>query len=567
MQGIHHAYTERARVSHGGTAGHALFSQFAAPTGGMVEQKRHEGARSPRERLARWRTVAGRGLGYWKGALLVLLAAGGVALGVTAQVQRVYRSECTILAKEKIRTDDHDEASASFQAMAGQSARLKDLLTTRARLESAIRTFGLYPETTASKTMLDAVEEMKPHVGFRSLEGAQYVLSFETGDPQVAQRVTQYLADTLIADFAAGDVTDLQRQADFLAEEERGSLAGLETATRALTVFLAAHPEFALEAKQAATGSFGSFGAGGAAGAAGAGATPGIPLMPKLTASASSTDPELAALLRERSRLEGARTAAGAPRGGGTHDLPKKPLDDQLTQAQSEVEAAAKRVAETQADLSSKSNLTEDHPDMRVARIAADAAARQLHQAKVKLGSLQQLDGAGVATEPSQMPPDLADRLRLVDAQIAARRARVAGALASDDGDSQSPLVKTVVDLETEWQRLLRALNEAKARHEDLKQRTERSKLALEAGRAQASERMAVLDPPYRPTHPTKGARGKVALGGLGMALLLAVAYAAARVTLDDTLVDADDIELLGVTTVLGVVPSIHAPLGPGDPS
>jgi hypothetical protein len=52
----------------------------------MVEQKRHEDARSPRERLARLRTVAGRGLGYWKGALLVLLVAGAVALGVTAQV-------------------------------------------------------------------------------------------------------------------------------------------------------------------------------------------------------------------------------------------------------------------------------------------------------------------------------------------------------------------------------------------------------------------------------------------------------------------------------------------------
>jgi hypothetical protein len=194
---------------------------------------------------------------------------------------------------------------------------------------------------------------------------------------------------------------------------------------------------------------------------------------------------------------------------------------------------------------------------MRAARMTADAAARQLHEAKVKLGSLQLLAGSGLPAGSSQMPPDLADRLRLVDAQIAARRARVSGTPAGDDREAQSPLVKTVVDLETEWQRLLRALNEAKARHEDLKHRTERSKLALEAGRAQASERMAILDPPYRPTHPIKGARGKVAMGGLAMALLLAVAYSAVRVTLDDTLVDADDIELLGLTTVLGVVPSI----------
>ena len=42
------------------------------------------------------------------------------------------------------------------------------------------------------------------------------------------------------------------------------------------------------------------------------------------------------------------------------------------------------------------------------------------------------------------------------------------------------------------------------------------------------------------------------------MACLLAIAYATARVSLDDTLVDADDLEALGLAPVLGVVPSHH---------
>jgi capsular polysaccharide biosynthesis protein len=85
----------------------------------------------------------------------------------------------------------------------------------------------------------------------------------------------------------------------------------------------------------------------------------------------------------------------------------------------------------------------------------------------------------------------------------------------------------------------------------------ERAKLALEASRAQASERMAIIDPPYKPTHPSKGGRTNVAIAGFAAAWLLAIAYALVRVTLDDTLVDADDVAALGIVPVLGVVPRI----------
>jgi capsular polysaccharide biosynthesis protein len=44
------------------------------------------------------------------------------------------------------------------------------------------------------------------------------------------------------------------------------------------------------------------------------------------------------------------------------------------------------------------------------------------------------------------------------------------------------------------------------------------------------------------------------------MALLLSLAYATVRATLDDTLVDPEDIEALGVAPVLGVVPKIALP-------
>jgi hypothetical protein len=232
-----------------------------------------------------------------------------------------------------------------------------------------------------------------------------------------------------------------------------------------------------------------------------------------------------------------------------------------IAQAQAEVEAAAKRVAEAQADLASKSNLTEDHPDMRAARLTADAAARRLHEANATLASLQQRRANGSVLPPSQAPPEIADKLRRIDSELAAKnaaRGRAPSAPAeASTGPAANPAVTAVVELETEWQRLLRALNEAKADHDDLKQHAERAKLALEAARAQADERMAVVDPPYRPTHPSKGGRTNAAAAGVAMTLLLGVAYAGVRVALDDVLVDADDIETLRLAPVLGVLPEL----------
>jgi hypothetical protein len=514
------------------------------------QQIRHgeaRGAIAARERVARMRTLAVRGLTYWKGAVAILILGAAVSVGIAESLHPVYRAECTVFAKARIHTDDRDDGAPSPDQVLRQAARLKDMLTTRGRLESAIKMFGLYPETLANKSMQDAVEEMKPHVGFRSLEGALYVISFDGPGPYTVQKVTEYLSDSLIDDYAASDVDDLRRDADFLTKEEESSLDGLEEATRALTAFLAAHPEFAIEAKQAAT----PFGPS---------QTAGIPLLPKVRAEGPA-DPELAALYREHNRLDSEVHGAAAFGTGAPLTLSSnKQIDDQLAQSQAEVEAAAKRVAEAQADIAAKSNLTEDHPDMRAARMAAAAAARQFHEAKVTYASVQQLKATGtLQADPMRVPPEIAEKLRQVDTQISARRGRLAKSRDSSAAADRptNPEVRSVVELETEWQRLLRALGEARSHHDDLKVRSERSKLALSAARVKANEQMAVVDPPFRPTHPSKGGRTKAALAGLVMTLLLSVGYATARVAVDDTLLDGDDVEGLGILPVLCVVPKL----------
>jgi hypothetical protein len=479
------------------------------------------GEPSVRERIKRAKTLTRRALGYWKMSLFLLVLGLGIATAVAMQVKRVYRSEATVLVKRGISTNDRDESPE--QMVAKLKARLNDMLHTRSRLEGAIRKFHLYPKTVESKGYLDAAEEMKPHVGLRASEGGQYIISFDGEDRDTVQQVTQYLAESLRDEYTRGNLGDLKQESDFLEEQEKAAEAELERTTKALTVFLAAHPEFSLEAKAAATPFPAAFGPN---------PTAGIPLMPKLkdgkdAMPAGITDPELAALYRQKARLEQEVRAASAPAGAAVPPAGATKADAHA-QAQADVEAATKRVAETQADIVAKSNLTEDHPDMKAARAAAGTAAAQLHQARARLAALQQQ--APTPVDPTQVNPELADKLKQINAQIAARQAQIAGkhptpapsASGSAAASAAAPEVAAnpIVALETEWQRLLRGMSEAKARQTDIKVRAERARLSVAAAQVTANELMSIIEAAPRPTRPIKG-RGNAAMIGCALALIV----------------------------------------------
>ena len=549
-----------------------------------------------RERMARYKSLTRRALAFWKVGLLLFVVCCGIAVGVAMTVKRTYRSECVILVKPGILVSDTGESPEAHSAK--QSAKLKEALTLRSRLEGAIKKFKLYPKTVDQKGMLDAVDEMRPHVGFRARDGGTYVVSFDSteGDGQNTQDlvrdVTQYLAEQLIEEYATGNLGDLKMRADFLQKEQSKAEADLEQATQLLTVFLSQHPEFAMEAKQAA-----------ASNPFGLPPNPamGIPLMPRQAPDKSrpaptmdpalaalyGSDAQLGALYRQRARLDAelksSTPATNTPVPVSTASVAA--LQEQVNAAQGEVEAAAKRAAETQADVMSKqSSLSPEHPDMKAAQANADFAARQLHQAKVKLATLQQQ--LHVAQNPGAAPrsdnpyeaggsnPELIAKLKEIASQIGQREAELkskgASALTAPAAPSASGApavlpptpVSPLVALETEWQRLLRGLSEAKATQDGLRKEYEKAEMGVKAQQAAANDLMQVIEAAYRPTHPAKGGRTPVAIGGGMAALLVAILYMAGRVAFNDTLIDSADIEALNLIPVLGIVPKIHVTPG-----
>jgi uncharacterized protein involved in exopolysaccharide biosynthesis len=521
---------------------------------------------SPRERVARLRSLARRAFGYWKMAALILLAGCGIALFVAMRTKLIYRSECVILFKPAMKTSDRQEDESPGERAAKLAPKLKEVLTTRSRLELMIKEYSLYPKTVDSKGMLEAVDEMRSHVGFRGRDSETFIISFENEGPELAQKVTQRMADTMIDEFTKSNVGTAKQQADFLMAQESRSEQELQNANKALAIFLTLHPEFAVEAKGGS-----AFGPTQAPGAAGM--QQQMPMMmPSLPKDpAAMGDPQLGVLYRQKARLEAEmrNNAGGAPSAAGPVNAGQV---GQLTTARDE---AAKVAAAAQAELAEKRiKLTDAHPDVIAAKLAAENAARQLHQAEVQLAAAKAA-ASGAAIDPQIVAgtnPELEKRLAAIDAQIASRKAAVQRQKAAQaepsaaPGDAAAavvavaaPVTNELVELETEWQRLLRVLHDVKIEHDDLKQRLERAKLSASAVEASGGDQMQILDPAYKPMRPAQGGRTKTALLGGVMALLLALGYAFSRVFFNDTLIDQADVEALQLIPVLGVLPKVRA--------
>ncbi len=505
---------------------------------------------STRERVDRGKVLALRARRYWKGAIAVFVIISAISLLLALQVKRIYASECVVLVRPNLKTEDQENQQEKAIRLA---PKLRDTLLTRSRLEPIIKEFKLYPSTVENRSMVDAVDEMTKHIGFKGRDSETFVISFEDEDPDRARVITQRLAETMMDDFKRANMNTSQQQADFLSGELARAEQGVEEANRALASFLASHPEFASDAMNSPFSPRGQGGAGvGMMPPTGAMPTPSVP---------TSTDPQLATLYRQKARLDADLRAAGqvkAPAANETLTSLTKARDD-----------AAKHAAQAQSDLADKrTRLTDQHPDMVAAKGQAAAAATALRATEAQLEAAKKAQ-AGVAPGPDA-PADLQTKFAELNREIAARQnelargARPAGGTPVTTAGSGTPfgagaaVMHPVVLLETDWARLLRSVGDARAAQEDIRRRSERARLKASATEAASTGSMEIIDAAYKPTSPKKGRR-PLAMAGLALALLAAAAYAAARVLLNDTIYDPADVQALKLVPVLGVIPRLPA--------
>lgn len=488
---------------------------------------------SPREKILRIKVLARRAPAFYRGALAVFFVVFTAGILSILRMPRVYESETVVLARDAIRTDPHD-SSPRIQAQR-LGPKIKDLLFARSRLEKIILELGLYQEEIESFGMLEAVEEMRTQIGFRTRDSDMFVISFQSTDRELSQRVTARLAESMIEEFVRDNVGRTQAARDFLAEEERRAEADLDEKGRALAEFLAQNPEFAWDPSRSFPG------------------MPGLmPFVPAPSMQAApppvrlSSDPELASLQRERARLEeqlGARPRATV-----------SPEVRALAEARDRAKAA---LAQAQAELADKrQKLTEEHPDVIAARNRAITAGRAFGEAEA---AYEKVAASSRPAAPVANEARLREQLASVKAAIAARE-RVLQSKGSKGSSKKQPTKApapgwAAVELETEWQRLIREVSEARRLKDEIAARRARAELAASATASSGSMLMTIIDPAYLPTRPVKPKRMVLGMMTLALSAALGVLWTFARVILDDIVFDAPDVEGMGGPNVLVSVP------------
>ncbi|XXX81247.1 hypothetical protein WMF30_21030 [Sorangium sp. So ce134] len=517
---------------------------------------------TPRERLDRAISVLARVRMYWRGVAAMIAVGLSISLALALTTKRVWRSEATILYRETIQTGRDPQSSAARAARLGP--KLKDTLIARGTLAGVIEAFGLYPEKTA-RSMVEAVEEMKSHVGFRAQSSDTYVISFTHDDPLVAQQVAARLTQILIDDYRRDSLGAATMTRDFLRRELAEASAKVDEASRALATFLARNPQFQWGLNDSpyapAPQPLGSPGAPAPAAARAAPAPPSRPV-----------DPQLAALERQLARVEALLGAARSPAAA-----PGQPLPQSVVEAQRARDAAAAAVASAEAALAEKlSTVTPIHPDAIAAKRRVEAARSQLASAEsalglVRAGLTEVPRGEAGALTPSRRASLSAERSALLR-QIAGLRARAGGgrgaaagearrapasgepgrAPAGPEGDAE----ERVIELETEWHRLRLDLERAREYLKAVQANERAADLSADAAENKSETELDVLDPAYLPSRPDRG-RGRVFFAGAAVTFFFALGVAGARVLLNDTLYDGGDIHALGGPALLAAMPEL----------
>jgi Mrp family chromosome partitioning ATPase len=105
-------------------------------------------------------------------------------------------------------------------------------------------------------------------------------------------------------------------------------------------------------------------------------------------------------------------------------------------------------------------------------------------------------------------------------------------------------------------------LDRARERLRTIQTSARAAELSRDAVAKQGRAEMMILEPAYLPSRPDRG-RGRVFFAGAAMTLFFALGYAAARVLLDDALLDEGDVAALGGPQVIVAMPHLPAPAAP----
>jgi uncharacterized protein involved in exopolysaccharide biosynthesis len=461
-------------------------------------------------------TLLAKSLRYYRWALLVVVVGSAVSTVVSWRRPLRYRSDTTIIYREGLSFDD----PAWGGSVRRLGARLKELLLARTHLERIIQEFKLYPRIVAERGYAEAVEEMRGDILFQFREGDTFRISYESENPQLVQKVTARLAETLVDQSSKDRIERATVTKAFLDAEAARVAEELHSKEQRLAKFLIAHPEFAPE---------------------GWGAWSLIRSVQQGTGQGPTASEDAASLELEAARVRARIAILQSQPEEKTSDNGELQLLDRVT---TELRAARQ-------DLEQKlAHFTDEHPDVKAARTrvkAAEAAYGRLPPELIERAALR------AATQRNQELEQLQAQLATLASKIAVARTQQGPNYNAAEIEERA---RRIAALELEWSQLNRELEEVRARRQQMAERQFRATVAVDSVSGDYAPQVQVLDPAPMPTKPTKSRRRLIMLG-VGASLVLGMLLMLVCGLLDDRLFDRVDIEQLQLAPLLVVVPQL----------
>lgn len=462
--------------------------------------------------------------------LLVLPVLTGIAVGqiLAVKLPKIYRSETLILIVPQRVPDSYVRATVTTK-IEDRLPTISQQILSRTRLERIVADLNLYTAQRAGGTTEAAIQRMRNDIDVKIERGDSFRVSYVSGDPVIAQRVTERIASLFIEENLRDRENLAEDTNQFLESQLQDAKRRLIEHEKKLEAY---NKKYSGQLPSQATANLQQIQAAQLREQALAEALDRDRerrlMLERQLADQQSTDP---ALLAAAAGLAPARSAEG---------LPPRSTADQLEAARAQLRLLQTRVKP-------------DHPDIRHLQ-------RAIRDLEMKLAA-----EPDAASRPEPAPAealrqkrirDLTGEIDVVDREIQDKleQDRRLRALI----DQYQAKVDAVPTRQAELVELTRDYTTLQNSYQSLLAKREESKIAANLERRNIGEQFKILDPARIPEHPFTPDRRVLLAGGgvvgLGLGALLVVLLE----YLDASFKREDEVtRVLGVT-VLAVVPLIR---------
>ena len=462
---------------------------------------------------------------WWIIAIFTVVGiAGSVTFALLAT--RIYESRTLIAWKQGMNrrlSQGDDEGLRREEGWL--NSLLEQMLSSHTELWKLANDFNIYPERKVLQPEV-ILEMIRKAIKFDTVGTDTFWIAFEYKDPYKAQKVTAHLA----REFIQKNVTEKLKAAlttqTFMENEVAKAKSQMDEIENDLASFTAEHPEFQLDPTRVLIRS----------------ANPSRPAESKSN-FAGVKNPELQKALARKGKLEAQLQLLLNPQ-----------ADTKLTQAKQDLIAA-------QRSLSNKRRqYTDQHPDVLRAIQAVQYLQLQLQYAKES--------SAPSSTALERLKEDIAEVDQTI-ARLTKTQRKITDSPTADKTDNsdsvkdteevrtegQKKKLNAKANLEKRWYQITRDREIAKAKLDQLQERSMRAKVAANLEKKQAEIQFVIVDPANLSFKPVRPNRTKPVLSGTLLGIMIGFALAGLLTIFDPHIYNEDDLQKICDLPVLAQIP------------